>query len=862
MTYLRYAQPILGTILLLLSIASPAQRLTTWTEAPGELGLGYPVPIPQNTPLPFDGFRSYAALHARHLSLADTHAFIHHKVIGSTHEGQSINLYILSDPDAETTDLRAEGSVLFNGGIHAREWQSPEVVTGVMELLADKSDDDHLYQYLIENMNIALIPVLNIDGFLQTQRFPTQNFLDSDINFPEITPRDGRMRRKNMRNTDTVLSTTSDHLLGIDLNRNNPPFHASSNRSSNNPASLVYHGTSAFSEPETQALANAPNQLIPGSDQSLGKQLRLFIDLHSYTRVLFPIRTFNTNRTINQAAVMQTLVNHHAAIPGGRIYSIQSLPPANSGIGVTPEYFATQFEVPAWTLELEPGIGAGAEYGGFASNSHDGFILPDSEIRRLRENMAASLAASVYHMAGPPAIIRTRILATDTGTLLGNRALQLSGSAIPDVTQTVATLLPDTPYQLDIDFNKPMRWIDSSGNIAPFPGQQSTDEDIRLTLRSGSRIFQIDVIDVNWPLSEAEFDSGYRAYQSDKARVLFSIPLDGSNAELLTFSEPLSLAIETRDMVGFQLDSDATTPVVWQAGDWINYERSSNSSFADTATTIDIFQEGPPIETYQISPEVAGLWSSAERNGEGLIIEVLDNDRALVSWAIYDENGNQRWLIGVGIVVGNRIIADSMTLATGAIFGNAFDPSQVQLVNNIGAMEMVFTACDRAYLNFDAFNQSGVVGSTSSMLSPVSEVLGLECNADNSQQPQFAHLSGSWFDPSHNGEGMNIHLISEDRAVMYWYTYDDQGNQYWIVGTGDVTVTGELIFEQLFSTRGTGFGFDFQATDVELIQWGSADINLSCDTGTLDYRSELNAFGEGRLDLVRITSLGLPCPSD
>ncbi len=88
--------------------------------------------------------------------------------------------------------------MLSNGGIHAREWQSPEVATGIIELLALAEDDHHLISYLRDNANIVVIPVLNVDGFLQTQRFPSRNWMGTDPSDPECSPRDGRMRRKNM----------------------------------------------------------------------------------------------------------------------------------------------------------------------------------------------------------------------------------------------------------------------------------------------------------------------------------------------------------------------------------------------------------------------------------------------------------------------------------------------------------------------------------------------------------------------------------------------------------------------------------------------------------------------------------------
>ena len=67
---------------LLLSSSLGAQVLTEWVEtrtpdATNIIALGYPVPIPVNTPLPFDGFRTYAGLHMRHQDLAVSTEYVH-----------------------------------------------------------------------------------------------------------------------------------------------------------------------------------------------------------------------------------------------------------------------------------------------------------------------------------------------------------------------------------------------------------------------------------------------------------------------------------------------------------------------------------------------------------------------------------------------------------------------------------------------------------------------------------------------------------------------------------------------------------------------------------------------------------------
>lgn len=78
----------------------------------------------------------------------------------------------------------------------------PEVVTELMEQLAEGKNDQGVIQYLLDNTNVVILPVMNIDGFLQTQRFPNQVNQSPGTNSSSTPaqkfaePRDGRMRRK------------------------------------------------------------------------------------------------------------------------------------------------------------------------------------------------------------------------------------------------------------------------------------------------------------------------------------------------------------------------------------------------------------------------------------------------------------------------------------------------------------------------------------------------------------------------------------------------------------------------------------------------------------------------------------------
>jgi len=839
-----------------------AQTLSTWTAGPGRLGLGYPVPIPVDTPLPFDGFRSYSGLLARHFDLSNQHDFIQRQSIGVTEQAQrNIYMYIISDPDDRTADLREEGSVLINGGIHAREWQSPEVVTGIMELLSAAADDAHLHQYLIENMNIALIPVLNVDGYLQTQRTPDRNYLDSDPDFPLSSPRDGRMRRKNMRAADEQLASVDDHLNGIDLNRNNAPFHARSNSSSGNPDSLVYHGQTAFSEAETQALINAPDFLLPGAvSTTLGDRLRMFIDVHSFTRVLFPVATFNTARNQNQARLMRVLVDHHKELPGNKVYSILSNSGPGFGIGTSSEYFANQFQVPSWTLELEPGNGGGTEYGGFGSNGHDGFMLPEAEIRRVRENMAASIAAAAYWTAGPPALESLRVVDEASAQLIYNaRLLATSDPSQRElISLSPGALTAGRSYAFKLTFDKPMRWLDAQQQVIALPGQPESalSLQLQLTTADNASADQLDVTVDNetWALQRGFFGTGYARYKTDSLSFVLEVADSARNQQLLSANETLHLQLAVSDMSGHALDRDTRSAVDWHNGNWRNHDPNSASL---TGIAIPAAANASD-EGFPVTGRMAGTWLSTADNGIGYIIEPLPDARVVVAWASYDEAGGQRWLVGVGEQLGNRIIVDQMSMASGASF-QQFDPDDVQRTPFAGSLEFTFTDCDSGVLQFHGFGQTGV----RTDLINSSRVAGSSCDEQVTELPALAHASGSWHDASRNGEGMNLHVLPDGRAVLFWYSNNNQGEQIWFTGVGTTAEDSSRIdFDRLVQTGGGRFGNLFDPADVERIEVGQASFTPLCNNASLDFSFADPELGSGSLNLVRLTRItGTPdCP--
>lgn len=553
----------LSLLVLALGLCGPARAVIfTYTQATGggtNIPLGYPVPLPVDSLTPVDGFRSYASLHARHQALDSASERVTGIRIGTTLAGREIWAYVLSDGDDLTDDGGPEGAVLIDAGIHAREWSTPEAATGLIERIAGNEDDQGFYRYLLDNERMIIIPVLNVDGFLQTQRFPTQ------VTDSRDTPRDGRMRRKNMRGVDEDIATLGDNLFGIDLNRNNAPYFGSNNQSSGDPTSLIYHGPAPASEPEVLALQAAGNLA--------GNRLRFYVDTHSFSQVYIAPMTGNGRRnalTGQLAARMRAVTgNSYAYDPGSPGF----------GIGSTDEYFAENYQVPSYTLETEPGPNGAVQYGGLGV-SHDGFILPENQVARLRRELADAMSLAFYRQAGPPSLHAASITRADTGEAVYAATWTRSGAARSLDVATHLSLSPGVSYRLNLVFDKPMRWRNGSGNVVDFAGQGvSLAPTLSLEGKrpDGTSFTQSLGGDANGWLNTA---GAFFRYRDDSFQTEFTLAAD---SPVLTASL-LQLAVTAADLSGQALDSNPATPVDWSGGAWTGYENSTGQA-GDTGGT-------------------------------------------------------------------------------------------------------------------------------------------------------------------------------------------------------------------------------------------------------------------------------------
>ena len=120
-------------------------------------------------------------------------------------------------------------------------------------------------------------------------------------------------------------------------------------------------------------------------------------------------------------------------------------------------------------------------------------------------------------------------------------------------------------------------------------------------------------------------------------------------------------------------------------------------------------------------------------------------------------------------------------------------------------------------------------------------------------------IRGKYDDPSHDGEGWILEVIDETTAVVYWFSYDSNGEQVWMISMADIDNNG--IAGELLSTSGPVFGQDFNPDDVRYEDWGTLTMSFAdCNLARVEYDSPLAEFGSGGLLPQRLTSLsGLPC---
>lgn len=268
-------------------------------------------------------------------------------------------------------------------------------------------------------------------------------------------------------------------------------------------------------------------------------------------------------------------------------------------------------------------------------------------------------------------------------------------------------------------------------------------------------------------------------------------------------------------------------------------------------------------------PAVSGSWFDPARSGEGIVLQLLPDGRALATWFTYPAAGDstgseQAWLITDGSAVeGSKIKFPRVLQPQGGVFGDALDPSRIN-ATLWGTMELEFRDCNTLTLRYTG---PAAFGSGERTMTRLTALDQLDCRGGRTLTPSGARAlegmrakNGAWYVTTRSGEGWMIEELADNRAVVYWFTYDPQGRQAWTIGIG--TRNGNRIdIADNNITRGARFGSAFNSANVQSVRWGTLSFVFGdCNTVDASYASVLAGYGSATRRAARLTAMaGAAC---
>jgi hypothetical protein len=256
----------------------------------------------------------------------------------------------------------------------------------------------------------------------------------------------------------------------------------------------------------------------------------------------------------------------------------------------------------------------------------------------------------------------------------------------------------------------------------------------------------------------------------------------------------------------------------------------------------------------------SGPFYNALRDGEGTYVEILNATTALVYTFSYRPGGDgAAWFLGVGTIRGNSIVINDMIRPVGTSFGDGFNAADI-IPTPAGGMSMVFPDCPAAAPGgVVAYNGNSAIGYEG--LLTRSTRLGSILPCDGGAAVPNAGLSGSYFDLARDGGGIVVQWLSRDKVLVVFFTYDQSGNQLWLLGIG--TPNGKSVtMDALYPAQFTSWGQAFDADEVSIETWGTFTLTwTACGAVTFEYDSTIEGFGTATRNYTRLSTLmGTSCP--
>jgi len=112
-------------------------------------------------------------------------------------------------------------------------------------------------------------------------------------------------------------------------------------------------------------------------------------------------------------------------------------------------------------------------------------------------------------------------------------------------------------------------------------------------------------------------------------------------------------------------------------------------------------------------------------------------------------------------------------------------------------------------------------------------------------------INGFYFDP--NADGHYLYILENDfNTLVMWTTFDSEGRQLWVYGTGELK-NGRSLTAKAYINRNGKVGLDGQIEPANDEHWGWLEVDMtSCTEGEVGFRSDLPEFGSGQFSIQRL----------
>ncbi|KAM5152536.1 carboxypeptidase O isoform 2-T5 [Mantella aurantiaca] len=281
--------------------------------------------------------------------MSDKHSdLITQHFLGLTYESRPIHFLKISQPSSNPKKI-----IWMDCGIHAREWIAPAFCQWFVKEIVQNHEKDARIRKLLRNLDLYVLPVLNIDGYVYTW----------------TTDRLWRKSRSRHENGTCY---------GVDLNRN---FNSKwcNLGSSKNCSDNSYCGISPVSEPETKAVVDFV--------EKRKSDIICFLTMHSYSQYILTAygytkdlpQSYNETIKVAQMAATELKKKH------GTVYKVGSFANLLYEASGTSQDWVHDLGIKfSYTIELR-------------DNGTHKFVLPEDQIQpTCEETMAAVLTIMEY----------------------------------------------------------------------------------------------------------------------------------------------------------------------------------------------------------------------------------------------------------------------------------------------------------------------------------------------------------------------------------------------------------------------------------------------------------------------------------